>query len=212
MIAKAQLDILRQRIGGQLPGMNAHERMMPATRKTIYRDITIPENAKKSAILILLYPGEDGLHFPLIERTEYPGVHSKQISFPGGAWEPADPDYIATALRETEEEIGVNRHQIEVIGLLSSLYIPPSNFWVQPVVGYVDRKPDFVADPSEVAAVFPAPLRDLVSGNLNGESEIHHSSGIRLKVPSYTIDGRVVWGATAMMISEMVELLMMEDG
>ncbi|MBK9448068.1 MAG: CoA pyrophosphatase [Bacteroidetes bacterium] len=207
MIAKAQLDLLRRRIGGQLPGLEAHERMMPATRKTIYRDITIPDNAKKSATLILLYPSENGLHFPLIERTEYPGVHSKQISFPGGAWEESDPDYIATALREAEEEIGVNRHQIEVIGLLSSLYIPPSNFWVQPVIGYVDRKPDFIADPNEVAAVFPAPLADLLSGTLNGESKIHHSSGIHLTVPSYTIDGRIVWGATAMMISEMVELL-----
>jgi 8-oxo-dGTP pyrophosphatase MutT (NUDIX family) len=207
MIAAHQLEKLRRRLQGALPGIDAHERMMPSTRKTIYRDITIPENAKKSAVLVLLYPEADGLHFPLIERTEYPGVHSRQISLPGGSWEPADTDYIATALRETEEEIGVNRLDIEVIGLLSSLYIPPSNFWVQPVLGYMPKRPAFLPDPTEVAAIFPARLEALLQGHLLGESNIQHSTGLHLTVPSYTIDGRIVWGATAMMLSEIVELM-----
>lgn len=203
----SQLLHLRDRLQGPLPGMAAHERMMPATRKTIYRDITIPADAKKSAVLILMYPGKDGLQFPLIERTEYPGVHSKQIGLPGGAWETEDVDYVATALRETEEEIGVNRHEIEVIGLLSALYIPPSNFWVQPVVGYVHAKPPLVPDPAEVAGIIETPLAHLLDPAIAMESKIQHSSGMTLTVPSYLIQGHVVWGATAMMLSELAALM-----
>lgn len=203
----SQLETLRQRLQGPLPGLEAHERMMPSTRKTIYRDISVPQDAKKSAVLMLLYPDARGLLFPLIERTEYPGVHSRQISLPGGAYEPDDPDYVSTALREAEEEIGVSRHQVEVLGLLSSLYIPPSNFWVQPVIGYMDRSPTFIPDPSEVASIIPASLQDLLSGTLVGESKIRHSSGLHLTVPSYTVHGHVVWGATAMILSELVSLL-----
>lgn len=205
----AQLSDLRRRLQGVLPGYDAHERMMPVTRKTIYRDVVIPDDAKKSAVLILLYPTADGLHFPLIERTEYPGVHSKQIGLPGGSWEEEDADYIATALRETEEEIGVNRHQIEVIGQLSALYIPPSNFWVQPVLGFVPQVPSFIPDPSEVASIIETPLAVLTDPATAGESKIQHSSGAYLTVPSYIIQGHVVWGATAMMLSELSRL--MED-
>lgn len=186
--------------------MDAHERLMPSTRRTIYRDITIPDNAKKSAVLLLFYPEENGLHFPLIERTAYPGVHSKQIGLPGGAWEQSDPDYIATALRETEEEIGVSRQNIEVLGLLSSLYIPPSNFWVQPVVGFIQARPAFVPDPNEVEQVITAALSPLLGENAAVESKVQHSSGMHLTVPSYIIGGHVVWGATAMMISEVAAL------
>jgi 8-oxo-dGTP pyrophosphatase MutT (NUDIX family) len=205
----AQLSDLRRRLQGVLPGYDAHERMMPVTRKTIYRDVMIPDDAKKSAVLILLYPTADGLHFPLIERTEYPGVHSKQIGLPGGSWEEEDADYIATALRETEEEIGVNRHQIEVIGQLSALYIPPSNFWVQPVLGFVASAPSFIPDPSEVASIIETPLAVLADPATASESKIQHSSGAYLTVPSYIIQGHVVWGATAMMLSELSRL--MED-
>jgi 8-oxo-dGTP pyrophosphatase MutT (NUDIX family) len=205
----AQLSDLRRRLQGVLPGYDAHERMMPVTRKTIYRDVVIPDDAKKSAVLILLYPTADGLHFPLIERTEYPGVHSKQIGLPGGSWEEEDADYIATALRETEEEIGVNRHQIEVIGQLSALYIPPSNFWVQPALGFVPQVPSFIPDPSEVASIIETPLAVLTDPATAGESKIQHSSGAYLTVPSYIIQGHVVWGATAMMLSELSRL--MED-
>jgi 8-oxo-dGTP pyrophosphatase MutT (NUDIX family) len=206
MIVTHQLDTLRRRLDGPLPGVDAHERMVPSTRKTIYRDVTIPVDAKKSAVLILFYPDAQGLHFPLIERTEYPGVHSRQISLPGGSWEPSDPDYIATALRETEEEIGVDRQQVEVLGLLSPLYIPPSNFWVQPVLGYLNGAPSFAADPNEVASIIPASLGELLTGQWVGESKIQHSSGLHLTVPSYTVQGHVVWGATAMMMSELAML------
>jgi 8-oxo-dGTP pyrophosphatase MutT (NUDIX family) len=199
---------LRDRLQGPLPGNDAHERMMPATRRTIYRDLVqVPDDAKKSAVMILLYEGMDGLFFPLIERTEYPGVHSKQIGLPGGAWEQEDTDYVQTALRETEEEIGVNRLQVEVIGQLSSLYIPPSNFWVQPVVGLLSHSPKFVPDPSEVASIIETPLSYLVDPALRVESKIKHSTGMSLVVPSFLIHGHVVWGATAMMLSELSELL-----
>jgi hypothetical protein len=96
---------------------------------------------------------------------------------------------------------------VEVLGKMSPLYIPPSNFWVQPVIGYLPQKPDFVTDPIEVDSLFEASLAELASGKFVGESKIQHSSGLHLKVPSYTIQGHVVWGATAMMLSELVLLL-----
>lgn len=202
------LDRLRQRLDGPLPGLDAHMRMMPATRLTVYRDLVVPDDAKRSAVLILLFPGSEGLHFPLIERTEYPGVHSKQIGLPGGAWEHGDSDYIATALREAEEEIGVQRHQVEVVGQLSSLYIPPSNFWVQPVVGYLPFRPAYLPDPAEVASVIETPLHQILDGSAVGQSKVMHSTGTSLTVPSYTIQGHVVWGATAMILAELGDILL----
>ncbi len=201
-----QLERIRLRLEAPLPGLTAQSRMMPGTRKTIYKDFVVPDNAKKSAVLILLYPDSNSLHFPLIERTDYPGVHSRQISFPGGSVDPEDVDYTATALRETEEEVGVPRDSIEVLGHLSALYIPPSNFWVQPVLGYVPAPPTWQRNPSEVESVIQTPLDQLVDGKLSGESKIKHSSGVNMVVPSFTVHGHVVWGATAMMLSELISL------
>lgn len=201
-----QLERLRLGLEGPLPGLVAQSRMMPGTRKTIYKDFVVPDNAKRSAVLILFYPEKDSLHFPLIERTEYPGVHSKQISFPGGAWEMEDEDFTATALRETEEEVGVPRDTIQILGHLSALYIPPSNFWVQPVLGFVPEVPRWERDPKEVESLIHAPLDQLIAGKMQGESKIKHSSGVNMMVPSFTIHGHVVWGATAMMLSELLSL------
>ena len=204
MIAKAQLDLLRRRIGGQLPGLEAHERMMPATRKTIYRDITIPDNAKKSATLILLYPSENGLHFPLIERTEYPGVHSKQISFPGGAWEESDPDYIATALREAEEEIGILPGDVHVLGRLSQL-ITISSFRVSPIVGVIPWPYTFKVAGIEVARVFTIPLPWLANKNNYWEFSLRESE--RSLIAYHPYDGELLWGATARMTVNFLKTL-----
>ena len=205
MIAQ-QLNTLRERLTPPLPGLEAQARMMPSTRTTLYKDFVVPSDARKSAVMILFYPEANSLCFPLIERTAYPGVHSKQISFPGGSVDPEDHDYTATALRETEEEVGVPRQQIEVLGHLSALYIPPSNFWVQPVLGFVPEQPVWIKNPTEVESVIQAPLDLLLSGQLHGESKILHSSGLKMTVPSFTIQGHVVWGATAMMLSELLSL------
>lgn len=203
----AQLNWLRQRLMQPLPGFEAQARMMPASRKNYTREFVVPENAKKSAVLILLYPNENQLlHFPLIERAAYPGVHSKQISFPGGAHEDQDLDFVATALRETEEEVGVTRESIEVLGNLSPLYIPPSNFWVQPVLGFVSSAPVWKPNPVEVDKLIETNLQTLIKGEYERESKIFHSSGVRMTVPSFVIDSHVVWGATAMMLSELIEI------
>ena len=181
--------------------------MAPITRKQDISHFKVPENAKKSAVLILLYPGPDGLHFPLILRNAYEGVHSRQISFPGGTWEEADGNLQQTALREAQEEVAVQPENVEVMGALSQLYIPPSNFLVQPYLAVARRRPQFVPDPAEVAEVIEAPLTSFQNGDFLGESVIAHRSGTDLLVPSYTVNGHVVWGATAMMLSELMVIL-----
>lgn len=207
------LERFASRLGGPLPGLAAQLRMAPETRlRHLASDggWRVPEDARKSAVLLLLYPGKDGLSFPLIERSAYDGVHSRQIALPGGATEPEDVSAVETALREAEEEIGVPRHGVRVLGQLSPLYIPPSNFLVQPVVGWVDAAPVWVPQVTEVASVIETPLGDFVRGHYKGMSKIMRRAGEEWEVPSYLIQGHVVWGATAMMLSELASLL--EEG
>lgn len=194
-----------------LPGLPAQLRLAPAIRKSELERFRIPENAKKSAVLILLYPDENGLFFPLIERAAYDGVHSRQIGLPGGAMDPGDADEQATALREAQEEVGIDPGATEIIGSLSELYIPPSNFRVKPFVGISYEKPAFQPDPVEVASLIEAPLSFFMDPGSPGDKEIHRSSGERWKVPGFELGGHIIWGATAMILSELVAMLEPED-
>lgn len=198
---------LRDRLQAPLPGFAAQSRMIPGHRRNNLDRYQVPKNAKQSAVLILFYPGENGIHFPLIRRNAYEGVHSKQISFPGGRWEQSDGDLLTTALREAQEEVGVSPVAVDILGPISQLYIPPSNFLVQPYLGIAHHRPEFVRDPSEVAEIIEAPLSDFLSGKLVGESAIQQYKGGTLKVPSFTVDGHIVWGATAMMLSELITIV-----
>lgn len=183
--------------------------MMPQARIRAFNasNWRIPDDARKSAVLILFYQGADGLSFPLIERAAYDGVHSRQIAFPGGATEPEDASPVDTALREAEEEVGIGRHSVEVLGQLSPLYIPPSNFLVQPVVGVLRQAPRWLPQPDEVASVIETPVLPFVEGHFRSNSTIRHSSGVEMEVPSFIVQGHVVWGATAMMLAELSILL-----
>jgi 8-oxo-dGTP pyrophosphatase MutT (NUDIX family) len=142
-----------------------------------------------------------------MKRTEYPGVHSGQISFPGGGREPGDTDIVDTALRETEEEIGIKKESITTIGTLTDLYIPPSNFLVTPVIGYINERPVFHPDPEEVDEVVEVALEKIMDTNTKQEKEITIFPDIKIKVPSYYTNGHVIWGATAMMLSELIEII-----
>jgi 8-oxo-dGTP pyrophosphatase MutT (NUDIX family) len=197
------------RLQAPLPGLPTQMLMMPEARLRTFNATSwrIPDDARKSAVLILFYEGAEGLSFPLIERSAYEGVHSRQIAFPGGATEPEDASDAHTALREAEEEIGVNRHQVEVLGLLSQMYIPPSNFLVQPVVGVLREPPRWQLQPDEVASVIETPALPFSEGRFRSTSTIQHRSGVEMDVPSFVIHGHVVWGATAMMLSELAVLL-----
>ena len=165
------------------------------------RDLPPP---RRAGVLLLLYPRPRELFFVLMRRTERSGVHSGQISFPGGRWEPGDADLTATALRETNEELGVALDRVQVLGPLTELYIPPSHFLVSPTVAYIDHAPEFHPQPSEVAEVIEAPIEILSDPAVRGESPrpLASQGGKITATPHFRIGGHLVWGATAMILCE----------
>jgi hypothetical protein len=153
--------------------------------------------------MILLFPQDNTIKTLFIERPVYEGVHSGQVGFPGGKYEDDDVDLKQTALRETYEEVGIHPEKIEVIGQLTDLYINPSNFLVSPFIGYTNDIPNFIANEREVKQIVVYNLFDLNNDTLISEKEISVSGGFTLKTPYYEIAGLTVWGATAMMVSEL---------
>lgn len=182
-----------------LPGIEAQLRMAPEGR--IGKDYNPqPEDARCGAVLILLYPGADGLSIPLIKRPEGHSVHSGQIGLPGGGYEAPEHFPVETALRETEEEIGICAEMVEVLGFLSPLYIPPSNYTITPVVGALrESHPRYLPEPGEVVAVLP--LRIDVLEESQKTTNVFGSRG-PVVAPAYHVGEHVVWGATAMILSE----------
>jgi 8-oxo-dGTP pyrophosphatase MutT (NUDIX family) len=168
---------------------------------------TFAEPPKKSGVLLLFYPDEGAVYFPLIKRPQYPGVHSGQVGFPGGKMEPSDPDILFTALRETEEEIGIDAGKVEVLGRLSDLYIPASNFLVTPVVGLIDQKPSFVPEQREVARIIATEVISLFHPEIRKQTQLAVGGGMYLNTPYFAVEQEVVWGATAMILSELVQVL-----
>lgn len=185
----------------KLPGMEAHLKMAPPQRFANRAYYQPDEKTRHSAVLLLIYPKEDKLYFPLIVRPENSGVHSGQVALPGGKKEDDDPDYIATALRETSEEIGVEVPRECVLGQLSSLYIPPSNFLVHPTIAALPHTPEFVPDQREVAQLLHIDLQDFQEKDCRREGLVS-AKYLKAKVPYYDIADKIVWGATAMILSE----------
>lgn len=198
---------LKQRLQNPLPGTIAHERMLPKIPGGNRVKFKYSEEARKGAVLILLYEHADEIYFPLIQRPLYEGVHSGQIALPGGRYEEEDHDLIATAIRETKEEVGADPDSIEVVGHLSEFMVTASNHLVLPVIGYTRSRPAFVPDPYEVEEVIEAKLNDILDEKLVRETEIVTHGGYRLRSPYFDVQGRVVWGATAMMLSEFVQII-----
>jgi 8-oxo-dGTP pyrophosphatase MutT (NUDIX family) len=200
------IEKLSVRMEQGLPGESAHSLMMPANRKRI----PVPEGTdfRTAAVLALIVPDEENFapRIILIERSEGPVSHSGQISFPGGKRE-GDEDLLATALREANEELGIPADQVVLLGNLTSLYIPPSNFMVHPFLGYMNKVPDFVLSESEVKRVLLPFVDDFLDEN-NISLEIFKStSGVAVHAPSYKIENVSIWGATAMMIAEIGALI-----
>lgn len=196
---------LRRDLLAPLPGRAAQYRMAPQPRPGAENGDDPAPNARRSGVLILFYPHAGEIYFPLILRPTYRGVHSGQVSLPGGRQEPADADIIATALREAQEEIGVPPASVEVIGSLSTLYIAPSNSLVQPVVGCAWTRPAFAPDPYEVARLIEAPLKDFLNP-ANYRTETWEFPNRQASVPIYGVQNQVIWGATAMILGELLEL------
>ena len=207
MIFGELIDRLKERLLDPLPGDSAHTpmRAIPIGDLTPRFDHNLPP--KPGGVLILLYEDEAGLiRFPLIKRQEYTGAHSGQVSLPGGKAEQGE-DPIITALRECEEEIGVDRNSLVVLGRLTNFFVIPSNFIITPVVAVASSKPIFKPDPYEVARILSFPLLDLLNEDAIKQKEIVAAGKFRLMAPHFEIDGEIVWGATAMMLNEFRTIL-----
>lgn len=159
-------------------------------------------SARQAGVLVLIYAGDDGLRVVLTRRTEHLGKHSGQISFPGGRRDPHDATLTATALRETCEELGICDEPLQVIGALTPLYIPPSNYEVFPTVATLPAPPVMRPNPQEVAEVFSLPLDRLLDARIKMQEDWDFA-GVRVPIPFYAVQGHKVWGATAVMLSEL---------
>lgn len=180
--------------------------MSPGNRKPA-SEIIPNSNLRIGAVLILLYPNKNEWHTVLMKRPVYNGIHSGQISFPGGKTEANDTSLAHTALRETQEEIGIPSSTIDIIGKLTEVYIPPSKFIVHPYIGVAYKQPEFIPDKNEVDKLIEVTLNQLLSEKNNTTQKIILSNGLAVNTPCIKVQNEIVWGATAMMISELKEIM-----
>jgi len=188
-------------------GKEAQYKLVPKIRKQQLKSVYAANTAKKAAVLALFYPNsENETLFLLTKRASYKGVHSAQISFPGGKFDINDLNLESTALRETFEETGVSLKSISIFKEMTEVYIPPSNFLVTPFLGISKKPLDFKKN-HEVEEIIQVSLKDLLSTKSISETIISTSYAKNLKVPCFMLNDYIVWGATAMMLSEIRELL-----
>ena len=197
------IDNLKTNLQKPLPGEVAQFEMAHVKREKLSDLFAEYKNYRPSAVLILLFPNEQQqTSVLLIERMTYNGHHSGQIAFPGGKAEQSDVDLQATALREFFEETGSDVTPI-VIGKLTPVYIPVSKFMVQPFVSYVTQKPNFSVSAYEVNALIEWEINQLLNPNIIKETTLEATPGLKLKTPYFDVQGKVLWGATAMMLNEL---------
>ncbi|NKI26353.1 CoA pyrophosphatase [Arenibacter sp. 6A1] len=192
-----------------LPGRASHYKMTPLMRiRELESEAFIKKNPKQAAVMALFYPSlKHEANLLLILRNTYKGVHSAQIALPGGKLEKGDANLLATALRETQEEVGAVPERIKVIKSLSEIYIPPSNFEVQPFLGLYRKEQPFLLQAEEVAALVEVSVTDFMDDSKVVQRRITTSYAQNIPVPAFNFMGYTVWGATAMMLSEIKELL-----
>ncbi len=202
------LEYVPKLITTQLPALDAHLKMAPLERIESLKRIDMNQKEPKiAAVMMLFYPKNGLTHLVLIVRNSYKGVHSAQIAFPGGKFETDDTNFANTALRETYEEIGIHPDKIEIIKPFTELYIPPSNFMVYPFLGVAKEELFFKPDPKEVAAILELPLSVFMSETIIIETTLTTSYADTISIPAFEIEKHIVWGATAMMLSELKEVL-----
>lgn len=204
------IEQLREELTKELPGEAAHYDVIPANRPVGSKAIKDLEYYRKSGVAVLLTPVNEQIHCVLMKRSIHPGnPHSGQISFPGGKKEDFDKNLEATARRETSEEIGVNLNIDELLGKLTPIFIPVSKFSVQPYVYFKQGPLEFTPDPLEVDKVFTFETNELLRTDIIQRKSIQLSQGYSQKdVPFFDIQGETVWGATAMILSELRQLLL----
>jgi 8-oxo-dGTP pyrophosphatase MutT (NUDIX family) len=192
-----------------LPAEASQFKMSPPFRKALIdKQKDVIKNAKKAGVLALFYPDvNQKTKLVLTLRKTYKGVHSAQIGFPGGKLESQDNSLEGAAIRETFEEVGVPIYQIEVLRRLTEVYIPPSNFYVQPFIGVSRSTPVFVKQEDEVEEVIEVSLIEFLDDKNIISKVVETSYSVKIDVPAFQLNGHVVWGATAMMLSEIKDLL-----
>lgn len=197
-------------LGKTLPGEASHLKMAPYKRtnaKTILESEAVPRIA---STLLLLHENEAEINFTLIKRPNYNGTHGGQISFPGGKLEENETVKEA-AIRETEEEVGILKNQINILGELTQVYIPPSNFLISPFIGYLNQSPAYIPDSREVEKIIDVPISQLLDESLVKTKKIAMSkygeNKLYIDAPYFELQNQVVWGATALILSEFKDIL-----
>ena len=194
---------LKRQLENRLPGSASHLKMLPPGRILAVpsREISYHE----SAVLIVLFPYQEQIWTCLIRRPASMKNHAGQIAFPGGKREQEDDNLIRTALREAREEIGIDVQSVEILGELSAVYVQVSKFLIKPVLGWLRHMPDLTADAAEVDEMIFISLEDLANQANRCDREMETMTGIQ-SVPGYDINGLFIWGATAMILSEVVDI------
>ena len=195
------IEKLTSRLKLPLPGSTAHNMMRATPIGQVLPKFEHQSPPKPGSVLILLYPSDGKIFFPLIQRPVYPGAHSGQVSLPGGKAETGE-DVIATAIREGQEEIGIDPAKVSILGRLSDFFVIPSNFKVSPVVAFTESVPSFTPDPKEVESIIHANVHDLIQQEAIKTKEIIAAGRFKMLAPHFEIESQIVWGATAMMLNE----------
>ena len=202
------LQFVPKLIDARLPALDAHIKMAPLERLESLRNNDFDDKKPRiAAVMMLFYPKKERTHLVLIVRNSYKGVHSAQIAFPGGKYELEDENFAETALRETHEEVGIHPDKIEILKPFTELYIPPSNFMVHPFLGTSKEELVFLPQPSEVAGIIELPLSTFLSDAIVVDTNLSTSYADSISIPAFKIEEHIVWGATAMMLSELKEVL-----
>ncbi len=199
------IDEVKRALRRPLPGIEAQLLMAPPYRRSQIIEMLNPPVYKQAGVLILLYPLDGQLYFPLTRRADGVEFHKGQISLPGGSRENGEP-LRQTALREAQEEIGVDPESVTLLGHLTSLYVPPSNFCIQPFVGAAPSEPDFHTEAVEVAELIKVPLDLLLDPTIRRQEE-WEIRGEMWPIPFFQIGPHKVWGATAMILAEFAKVL-----
>lgn len=200
------IEKLKNRLTGDLPGEEAQFRMASNDRPRMSEALSMAAQQRQSAVLLYLFPEQGDWRIVLMKRPDYDGVHSGEVSIPGGRLEPGE-NHTQAALREFEEETGVSVSNRQLLGNLSTLFIPPSNFLVKPFVAYATDRPSFEPDPMEVEEIIELLISTLMSDVTVKRGKVCLSSGIWVEAPYFEVEGHMVWGATAMILSELKEVL-----
>ena len=197
------ISYLTEELQKPLPGENAQYRMAPSYRPRLTSEEIAANKPRLGGVMLLLYERNGVMNIVFTQRKDYNGVHGGQMSFPGGKKDVADLNLTETALRETKEEVGIESEKIKVLGALSELYIPPSNFLVRPVVGFAEKIEAFLPQKEEVEKIVEIPVSFFLDkANVNLQTEIKLFNGTKVVVPAYIFGPHIIWGATAIILSE----------